>query len=110
MFKAILPSKRISSSDFTMVAGPGITGDGPYNGKENLRWEHPQQTAMKADKSVASKGLGKSSDRHKTMKLKDKETNDQSNEPVVTEDAFDRLLVSALSTFPELCTHKYTLG
>lgn len=106
MFKAILPSKRISSSDFTMVAGPGITCDVPYNGKENKPdfVIPPQQGAIKASKPAPSKG--KSNDKHKTMKLKDKETEDQPNEPVMMEDAFDRLLVSSSKIFLRLWAHK----
>lgn len=94
MFKGILPSKRISSSDFTMIAGPGI-GDVPQFGKEiqNKPEIIPQQTVLKPGKPA--KGFGKSNEKQKTLKTKEKgkEGKDQSGEPVMTEEAFDKLLV-----------------
>lgn len=133
MFKAILPSKRISSSDFTMVAGPGIITDSiPHNmngnGKENFKPDSFLTStttnsntqgqglglAGNGGKPVpASKGIGKNGDRHKGMKLKsdkdrdnealiqtkDRYANVNVDEPVMMEDAFDRLLVRIIPNY-----------
>ena len=98
MFKGILPSKRISSSDFTIIAGPGISGDVPQFGKEiQNQPDVIPQTALKSGKST--KGFSKSDEKEKTSKAKEKtpkakeKGRDQSGEPIVTEEAFVKLLV-----------------
>jgi hypothetical protein len=104
MFKSLISSKRISSEDFTMVAGPGITGDPPHDGKENKPDVHvpvQQQSATKtAVKPAATKIFGKTGEKQKALKTKEKvkEAFVQPDGAVVMEDAFDRLLVSDLHT------------
>ena len=94
MFKGILLSKRISSSDFTMIAGPGISDNVAQFGKEiqNQPDIISQQTALKS-----TKGFIKSNEKEKEKTLKSKEKKregkDQSGEPIMTEVAFDKLLV-----------------
>jgi len=60
-----------------------------------------QSSPVAVAKSAPSKGFGKSGDKHKTLKVKEKvkETQNQPDEPVVMEDEFDRLLVSDLHIF-----------
>ena len=95
MFKGILLSKRISSSDFTMIAGPGISDNVAQFGKEiqNQPDIISQQTALKS-----TKGFVKSNEKEKTLKSKEKkrEGKDQSGEPIMTEEAFDKLLVRTM--------------
>jgi hypothetical protein len=99
MFKGLISSKRISSDDFIMVSGPGITGEVPHFGKENK----PDLSAMQQRsapntpvKPGAQKGFAKINEKPKILKAKEKEVviQSQPEEAVVTEDAFDRLLVS----------------
>lgn len=99
MFKGLISSKRISSDDFIMVSGPGIAGEVPHFGKENKPDVSVMQQRSAPNtpvKPAAQKGSGKINEKHKTIKAKEKEkvTQNQPEEAVVTEDAFDRLLVS----------------
>jgi len=88
MFKNILPGRRIPSGEFTFVT-PGNNGAS----KENL-------PAMIAKPQVAtkprpnSKALVQAGDKKKTKKAKDSQPND----PVVSPQAFDQLLVSTVPT------------
>ncbi|KAF5382020.1 hypothetical protein D9615_004437 [Tricholomella constricta] len=87
MFKGILPSKRISSSDFTM-----ITTLGDLNGKENLPTPTPQ--TVKGPKAT-NKGQGQGLDKKKRGDNKKvKETQDVPTDGPAMNQAFDRLLVS----------------
>ena len=102
MFKGLISSKRISSDDFIMVSGPGMTGEVPYFGKENKPDVSVMQQRSAPNtpvKPAAQKGLGKTNEKHKTLKAKEKEmvTQNQPEMAAVTEDAFDRLLVSWFS-------------
>jgi hypothetical protein len=104
MFKGLISSKKISSADFTMVTGPGVTWDAPHDGKENkpdVTVVQQQSPPKIAAKPVTPKGVGKTSEKHRTLKIKErvKEVQGQPDEAVVMEDAFDRLLVSSLSIF-----------
>lgn len=78
-----------------MITGPGISDDVPQFGKEiqNRPDIIPQQTALKSGKSA--KGFSKSNEKDRTLKSKEKgrEGKDQSGEPIMTEEAFDKLLV-----------------
>lgn len=114
MFKGNLFSKRRYSEDFTMIAGPGITGDAPHDGKEN-KPDIPvaqQQSAPKTvAKAAAPKGSGKASEKEKVFKTKDKIKEAQGQPDggvVVMEDAFDRLLVSNLHMFFNVKIYLYT--
>ena len=93
MFKGILPSKRISSSEFTMV-----TNLGDLDGKENL----PGATTAPASKGIrkamaATKGQAQLQDRKKQGDTK-KHRNiyDQPTEGLGMNVAFDKLLVSRI--------------
>jgi hypothetical protein len=70
MFKGILP-KRVSVSDFTMVTG---VGDSAPNGKEN----NPEGSKRKATKPSP---------------MQTQNANAEPAEAVMTEQAFDKLLV-----------------
>lgn len=94
MFKGILPSKRIQSGDFTMVAGPGIE---PLLGKENKPDQQSQPTSN-AGKSTG-KGAAKLSGKQKNGRTKEVEVQKPQAEEDMTEDAFDKLLVSFRSFF-----------
>jgi hypothetical protein len=88
MFKAILPSsKRISSSDFTMITNPGD----PLSGKENLPDNNAVTTVTKSGKGT-HKGNSKQ-EKLKTVKV----SQDLVVEPVVMNKAFDKLLVGLYS-------------
>jgi len=95
-----------------MISGPGFPGDVPHNGKENkpdFPLVQPRSAPSTPAKPVASKGFGKTNEKHKTLKIKEKDKEPQSRpeEAVVTEDAFDRLLVSGLSTL--FCVGDYVM-
>lgn len=75
MFKGILPSKRISTSEFTMVTSLGDIS----NGKENLPSDAVQPA--KPPKAPANKS-------------KSKTPQNTTGEPQVTSQAFEKLLVS----------------
>lgn len=99
MFKGLISSKRISSEDFTIVAGPGITRDPPYDDKENKPDVSvvQQQSAPKiAAKPMAPKAFGKASEKYRSLKSKEKmeEPRGQQDQVAGMEDAFDKLLVS----------------
>lgn len=102
MFKGILPSKRIHSGDFTIVAGPGIPGEASV-GKENKPdlQAVSQQTTSKAAKS-STKGPSKSGDKQTNGRSKEMGAQKPQSEDDAMKDAFDKLLVSvfpALSRF-----------
>ncbi|KAG1759198.1 armadillo-type protein [Suillus occidentalis] len=83
MFKAILPSsKRISSSEFTMITNPGD----PLSGKENLPDNVVTPALTKSGKGT-HKGNSKQ-EKSKTVKV----SQDIVVEPVVMNKAFDKLL------------------
>jgi hypothetical protein len=85
MFKAILPSsKRISSSEFTMITNP--PGD-PFSGKENLPDNNAATPALTKSGKGAHKGNSKQ-EKLKTIKV----SQDLVVEPVVMNQAFDKLL------------------
>ncbi|EIW84307.1 hypothetical protein CONPUDRAFT_120069 [Coniophora puteana RWD-64-598 SS2] len=84
MFKGILPSKRLSTSDFTMVTAPPATA--PVNGKEN--WPSDGATNYKPSKPVLYKGTTKKNEKAKLVRA----SVDKPEEPLVTEQAFDKLL------------------
>ncbi|KAG6853991.1 hypothetical protein C0991_011855 [Blastosporella zonata] len=84
MFKGILPSKRISSSDFTMV-----TPMGDFNGKENLPTAAPSSKSSK----LPTKGQNQATEKKKrgeTKKTKDNQ--EPCSEGPSMNQAFDRLL------------------
>ncbi|KAG1804946.1 armadillo-type protein [Suillus plorans] len=84
MFKAILPSsKRISSSEFTMVTSPGD----PLSGKENL----PDNHVITPAQTKSGKGTHKGNSKQEKMKTV-KVSQDLVVEPVVMNQAFDKLL------------------
>ncbi|KAF8071848.1 armadillo-type protein [Lyophyllum atratum] len=85
MFKGILPSKRISSSDFTMV-----TTLGDLNGKENLPTAAPQ---VAKNTKLAPKGQGQAVEKKKRGdNKKPKEVLEQQSDGPTMIQAFDRLL------------------
>lgn len=86
MFKAILPSsKRISCSEFTMVTSPGA----PPSGKENVPDDRVATPDLsKLGKQTLHKGNSKH-EKSKTMKI----SPELVGEPVVMNQAFDKLLV-----------------
>ncbi|KAF8896485.1 armadillo-type protein [Infundibulicybe gibba] len=87
MFKAILPSsKRIVSSDFTMITP---LGDVAPNGKENLPGSQ-QPAAAKGTKPAFSTTKGQANDKRKRGEMKMKEQIPE--EPVPMNQAFDQLL------------------
>ena len=88
MFKGILPSKRIPSTEFTMVTSLGDIS----NGKENVPDPVPAVPA-KPSKVTALKDKAKH-EKSKSMKA----LQDFSVEPVATNQAFDRLLVIEIPT------------
>lgn len=75
-----------------MIAGPGISDNVAQFGKEiqNQPDIISQQTALKS-----TKGFVRPNEKEKTLKSKEKkrEGKDQSGEPIMTEVAFDKLLV-----------------
>lgn len=84
MFKSILPSKRVSSSDFTMVTPLGETD---INGKENMF------NSSKAKPSIAStRGFPTVSDKRKKASAKGKSNVADDESDMIQ--AFDKLLVS----------------
>ncbi|KAG2146133.1 armadillo-type protein [Suillus bovinus] len=84
MFKAILPSsKRISSSEFTMVTSPGD----PLSGKENL----PDNNVATPPLTKSGKGTHKGNSKQEKSKTV-KGSQDLVVEPVVMNQAFDKLL------------------
>ena len=99
MFKGILPSKRIQSGDFTMVAGPGISGDLPYPahvGKESQ--PDLQLASQPTNTTIATKSAGKGAKiggKQKNGRTKESDAPKLQMEEDMTEDAFDKLLVSA---------------
>ncbi len=97
MFKGILPAKRISSSDFTMVTS---LADVPANGKENQPGGQPQLATVTkiARPATATKGFQQPYEKKKKTESKG---NVQPSGTVGPETnlAFDRLLVSILSSF-----------
>ncbi|KAI6125038.1 armadillo-type protein [Pisolithus croceorrhizus] len=82
MFKGILPSKRISSSEFTMVTSLGDIS----NGKENLPVE--ASSATQASKTLK---VPQSKAKHEKSKS-NKASQDAAVAPQVMNQAFDRLL------------------
>ncbi|KAG6910845.1 hypothetical protein DXG01_007160 [Tephrocybe rancida] len=84
MFKGILPSKRISSSEFTMV-----TPMGDFNGKENLPTVAPSSKNSKLAAKVQNQGTEKKK-RGDTKKGKD--VQEQPSEGPAMNQAFDKLL------------------
>lgn len=96
MFKGILPSKRISSSDFTMV-----TNMGDLTGKENLPGG-PAPLATKGTRQalLATKGHSQSQEKKKKGDAKKgKEIKEQPADGAGMNMAFDRLLVSRKSCY-----------
>ena len=88
MFKGILPSKRLPSTEFTMVTSLGDIS----NGKENV--PDPVSTVPAKPSKVATY-----KDKAKHEKSKSVKTlQDFSVEPIVTNQAFDKLLVSGILT------------
>ncbi|KAG2364612.1 armadillo-type protein [Suillus spraguei] len=84
MFKAILPSsKRISSSEFTMITNLGD----PLCGKENL----PDNNAVTPALTKSGKGTHKGNPKQEKLKTI-KVSQDLVVEPVVMNQAFDKLL------------------
>lgn len=84
MFKGILPSKRLPSAEFTMVTTLGDIS----NGKENVP-------------DLVSAAPAKVKDRAKHEKSKSVKTSqDFSVEPIVTDQAFNRLLASGTHRKP----------
>lgn len=83
MFKGILPLKRIPSSEFTMVTSLGDIS----NGKENI----PDPVSAVPAKPHKDKAKHEKSKSVKVLQ-------DPPVEPVVTNQAFDRLLVSDIPT------------
>ncbi|KAG7451301.1 uncharacterized protein BT62DRAFT_926976 [Guyanagaster necrorhizus] len=90
MFKGILPTKRISSSDFTMVTS---LADVPPNGKENQPGGQPQLATVTkiARPATATKGFQQP---HEKKKKTESKVNVQPSGTVGPETniAFDRLL------------------
>ncbi|KAG5646973.1 hypothetical protein DXG03_001696 [Asterophora parasitica] len=84
MFKGILPSKRISSSDFTIV-----TPMGDLNGKENLPTAVPN--TAKSSKATM-KGHGQLDKKKHKENKKGKEMQDVPSDGPAMNQAFDRLL------------------
>ncbi|KAH7913769.1 armadillo-type protein [Hygrophoropsis aurantiaca] len=82
MFKGILPSKRISSSEFTMVTNLGESG---LNGKENVPDSNQPGPLPKPNKSSQQKNAGK-------VYEKSKPTKALQDEPAMMNHAFDKLL------------------
>jgi len=95
MFKGILPSsKRISTSEFTIVTVPG----GPQSGKENVPDATP--ALSKPGNQTPCKGNPKH-EKSKTMSF----SQDLADEPVVMHQAFDKLLVRLAAM---ICHDKYS--
>lgn len=94
MFKGILPSKRIVSSDFTMVTNFGDPG---ANGKENQPGTLPPPGALKGTKPALSmsKGFAQSYEKKRT-ETQDK---DRPTEVLGMNQAFDKLLVCLPTLF-----------
>ncbi|KAH7884372.1 armadillo-type protein [Phlebopus sp. FC_14] len=98
MFKGILPSKRISSSEFTMVTPPSLGDISNANGKENL----PDSTTTAPSQQQPAKPLKTTTtQRSKHEKSKSVKASSSSSpspdmvghaEPLVMNQAFDRLL------------------
>ncbi|KAF7965950.1 hypothetical protein HWV62_40752 [Athelia sp. TMB] len=116
MFKGILPSKRIQSGDFTMVAGPGIPGELPYPthvGKENQ--PDLQLASQPANSPNATKSAGKgtkSGSKQKNGRTKESDAPKSQVEEDMTEDAFDKLLDDLQIPFslrPKLATMDSTV-
>jgi hypothetical protein len=84
MFRGILPSKRISSSEFTM-----ITPLGDANGKEN----HPASGPPLLAKSFRPPMSKPKSEKRKNNQAKAEEPQ---AEVFMTDKAFDKLLVSGI--------------
>ncbi|KAF5391700.1 hypothetical protein D9757_002552 [Collybiopsis confluens] len=85
MFKSILPSKRIPSSDFTMITSLGDVSNGKENQPGSNVLAQPPKNA-KAGAKGSSKGM---SDKKKLGNLKGK---DQAPSGEDMNDAFDQLL------------------
>lgn len=86
MFKGILPSKRMPSTEFTMVTSLGDIS----NGKENVPDPVPAVPA-KPSKVTVHKDKAKH-EKSKSLKA----LQDFTVEPVVTNQAFDKLLVGEI--------------
>ena len=85
MFKSILPTKKISDSDFTIVTP---LGDSAANGKENL--PHPLSAPHANGKASIKSSKPMLSDKYKGKKIETR------LEGEGMEQAFDRLLVSGV--------------
>lgn len=94
MFKGILPSKRISSSDFTMITN---LGDLNVNGKENVAAIPPASKSARPALSKTKAPTQLYEKKRKADGKKGKITRDQigaEQEGPGMNQAFDRLLVS----------------
>lgn len=92
MFKSILPSKRIVSSDFTMVTN---LGDPAPNGKENQPsvGAIPPSGPSKSTRAGHSATKGSSQSHEKKKRDKKEKEQQQPAEAVGMNQAFDQLLV-----------------
>jgi hypothetical protein len=103
MFKGILPSKRISSSEFIMVTPSGAQ---PTNGKEKENAPgFPPVSALLKPQRTTTKGLSHVFERHKE---KDRKVSNEKHPPIAEvpmNEAFNQLLVSK---FPSIGINRFT--